>query len=91
MKKLRLQLDDLAVESFATAEGRGAERGTVRGHASEIGRCNTDVDPFTNPYDSWTNCPDGWSVGGNCPDYGSNEVTCDLWAPCGGAISDDTC
>lgn len=32
MKKIRLDLEQLAVESFATARGRGAEKGTVRGH-----------------------------------------------------------
>jgi hypothetical protein len=34
MKKIRLELEQLAVESFATARGRGAEKGTVRGHDS---------------------------------------------------------
>ena len=33
MRKLRLKLDELAVESFAPA-GLAAERGTVRGHVS---------------------------------------------------------
>lgn len=33
MRKLRLELDELVVESFAPA-GSAAERGTVRGHVS---------------------------------------------------------
>lgn len=32
MNKLRLHLEDLAVESFDTVRGRQAERGTVRGN-----------------------------------------------------------
>jgi len=32
MKKIRLDLDQLAVESFATDRDGGAEAGTVRGH-----------------------------------------------------------
>lgn len=48
MKKLRLELDALAVESFATGAGPGDRLGTVRGAA--VARCNTcanDCDPLT--------------------------------------------
>ena len=38
MQKIRL--DDLAVESFKTADGQDAEAGTVRGHAATEG-CQT--------------------------------------------------
>ena len=34
MKKLALKLEELAVESFRTAEEGGEARGTVRGHAT---------------------------------------------------------
>ena len=34
MKKLRLNLENIAVESFETEHGTGKPRGTVRGHAS---------------------------------------------------------
>lgn len=40
MKKLALDLDDLAVESFATLEREGT-RGTVRAHCSEWGTCDS--------------------------------------------------
>ena len=33
MKKTRLNADELSVESFRTADDRGAPRGTVQGHA----------------------------------------------------------
>lgn len=32
MRKISLNIDDLAVESFNTARGEAAEPGTVRGH-----------------------------------------------------------
>jgi hypothetical protein len=32
MRKISLKIDDLAVESFDTADADGARRGTVRGH-----------------------------------------------------------
>jgi hypothetical protein len=35
MKKMRLDLEQLAVESFATTNHHGAKRGTVRGHGSD--------------------------------------------------------
>lgn len=43
MKKLRLQLDDLAVETFATAAGRDVDAGTVQGHEAPtiLNFCNT--------------------------------------------------
>jgi len=34
MKKIRLDMDALAVETFATTKDDGAGRGTVRGHDS---------------------------------------------------------
>jgi hypothetical protein len=34
MEKIRLNLDALAVETFATTKDDGADRGTVRGHDS---------------------------------------------------------
>ena len=35
MKKLKLEIDDLAVESFAPGEGSGSDGGTV--HGRELG------------------------------------------------------
>lgn len=37
MKKIRLSLDALAVETFATTKNGRVEWGTVRGHGSGIG------------------------------------------------------
>ncbi|HST58083.1 MAG TPA: hypothetical protein VLK84_05340 [Longimicrobium sp.] len=36
IKKLKLDVDALAVESFPTSEGAGELRGTVRGHVSYL-------------------------------------------------------
>lgn len=36
MKKLKLDLDDLTVESFRTADGGSPGAGTVRGHYDEL-------------------------------------------------------
>jgi hypothetical protein len=33
--KLRLELDDLRVDTFATSRGAGGEQGTVRGHGGD--------------------------------------------------------
>lgn len=42
MKKLKLVIEDLAVESFTTADGT-APRGTVQAHATEMGpTCDLD-------------------------------------------------
>jgi len=43
MKKLRLELDALTVDSFAT-DGLTREVGTVRGHDVTVVRCSTDCD-----------------------------------------------
>lgn len=39
MRKIRLDVDSLAVESFATTEGGGIRRGTVHGRAEASGAC----------------------------------------------------
>ncbi len=53
MKKIRLELDSLTVESFATTKDEGREPGTVRGHGSGIG-CATAYcsgNPCSGPND----------------------------------------
>ena len=41
MRKIRLEIDDLAVESFNTATGEDTKPGTVRGHDyTEFDGCN---------------------------------------------------
>jgi hypothetical protein len=72
MKKIRLDLEQLAVESFATARARGAEKGTVRGHdsGSEAWSCEQ--------YCTW-GCysHSGLEVGCICqPHWGTNHLTC---------------
>ena len=46
MKKIRLNLDALAVETFATTKDDDASRGTVRGHLSAYYE-------LCNPGDTW--------------------------------------
>jgi len=41
MRKLRLKIDDLAVESFQT-DKVGKRGGTVRGHQTELDTCNSE-------------------------------------------------
>jgi hypothetical protein len=36
MRKISLNIDDLAVESFSTDKGKGAAAGTVHGHATMV-------------------------------------------------------
>lgn len=59
MKKLRLELDDLAVESFASGE-TVAPRGTVRGHHSYAAApCATaDNGPQCWEFSVYVACPD---------------------------------
>jgi len=73
MKKLRLQLEDLAVESFATAEEK-AGRGTVGAHNS----CDTCVD---------LNCSAD-CTGLSCPDTGTGTGPGTGTTPCGPGGSD---
>jgi len=42
MKKIRLELETLSVETFETCEVEPA-RGTVRGHWSQVGTCDAFV------------------------------------------------
>jgi len=44
MRKIRMNPDDLRVESFATAEREAEKRGTVRGHSSPDFSCPVTCD-----------------------------------------------
>ena len=72
MKKIRLDLEQLAVESFATARARRAEKGTVRGHdsGSEAGSCDYNC--------TWgCHSHSGLEVGCICPLQGNtNNLSC---------------
>jgi len=60
MKKLRIDVDHLHVESFSTLPAAASRDGSVQAYVGTIGE----------PYQSWCNCPLGWSIA-SCPD-----VTC---------------
>src|SRR5262245_11167920 len=54
MRKIRLNLDDLAVESFGTADGKSTKAGTVRAHDS-----GTDFDGCASYYSNCATCQEG--------------------------------
>jgi hypothetical protein len=67
MKKLSLDLDRLAVESFDTAAGVKTERGTVQGHLATDWHCtNLSGCCFTD----WESCY------GGCSDSGCDKNMC---------------
>ena len=76
MRKLKLEIDDLAVESFDAGDGRAEERGTVQAHASYLipecpnqetvlppGACSTRCDGTTVTNDTYVDCT--WSCDTN--------------------------
>jgi len=82
MRKLKLQIDDLQVETFATATA-GMEQGTVEGNATFLGtgacrscvdmsRCiETCVDTCDNSLDYCT-CADCTAAGPGCFHFSEN-------------------
>jgi hypothetical protein len=75
MKKVRLQAEDLKVESFATAEA-GAVRGTVQAHNTwDI--CQYTMDPANlQCYSYAVECPPS-RVPTNCTDSQPTNYYCD--------------
>lgn len=63
MKKLSLDLDDMALDSFETVTGDEKPRGTVRAHASDVTSCIT-WDYETCHWSCQQTCGD--SCGGTC-------------------------
>ena len=67
MRKIKLDIDSLKVESFATAEP-ASRNGTVRGEESETmytdGQCCTP--PSQQPGDVATDCGETCFLAGNC-------------------------
>jgi hypothetical protein len=61
MKKLRMSLDDLAIESFAT-DGVDADTGTVLGHDATETHCTANGG--TELTHCWGQCGDGTTTGG---------------------------
>jgi hypothetical protein len=81
MSKLKLDLDQLDVQSFETATGREDERGTIRGHArSEL----------CTPY-----CPSHFNEATTCQvsDLGTCAASCGASCPatCNGGATCVTC
>ena len=76
MKKITLELDTLAVESFETVAAAAVERGTVRGHGTTI----VIIDP------SQASCD------GICEGEGSQYATCEITcAQCTGDTCGNSC
>lgn len=72
MKKIRLDLEQLAVESFATARARRAEKGTVRAHDSGTEAWSCEQYCTFGCYSH-----SGLEVGCICPPHwGTNNLTC---------------
>ena len=86
MRKLRLDLDALVVDSFDSSPGRRDGRGTVRGHATEAGGNTCDycvvnaTHEFVSCYASDCGCP-VWTQQG-CYSAGCS-VTCRWADTCG--------
>jgi hypothetical protein len=57
MRKIRLDLERLHVDSFETVPAEGENRGTVQGHWSQVGTCDGRV----------ATCQYGGSCGPGCP------------------------
>jgi hypothetical protein len=88
MKKLRLVLDDIRVDSFDVTRER-AERGTVRGHVCCCGCvpcCCTGGDSCGGSCDTCvTGCGTCYTNCGSC----AGQYSCDY--SCGGSCGDYTC
>jgi modification target Cys-rich repeat protein len=78
MNKLRLELDDLRVDTFSTSEAAGGESGTVRAHGVGVG---PSYDQPCEPVDmdhTVAACPVYTDVGTTCAAscHGSCYATC---------------
>lgn len=80
MKKLGLKLDELQVESFATAQPEEAARGTVRAH---VAGGSDGSDPISVHVTYVTCVEEGCgSEGGTCDGYSCWGADCTLWITC---------
>jgi hypothetical protein len=79
MSKLKLKVDDLAVESFDAGDGREELRGTVQAHASmlvpgcpdmqtvlPLGACSTRCDGTTVTNDTLIDCTVSCNTDAQC-------------------------
>ncbi len=103
MKKLKLDFDDLKVESFETTDGPPGGHGTVRGYASEScgGTCYLNCTyqescaGTCEPYCITNESCEGTCFEQHCTnntDCGQNtcDYSCDTGVCCGGGGTDDT-
>ncbi|HEX8243734.1 MAG TPA: hypothetical protein VF541_09570 [Longimicrobium sp.] len=75
MEKIRLALDDLSVQSFATTDGAAGARGTVRGRDAP-----TDQVECPTADVNWNTCWD--TCGESCGCGGGSGNTCDGSCDC---------
>jgi hypothetical protein len=84
MNKLKLNWDELVVESFETAAQPQA-RGTVRGHLSAFkDTCLTETDELSCPGTCEPATCDGNCGGGGTGNCGTYEITCEPTGPADG-------
>jgi hypothetical protein len=89
MEKLKLNLDDLKVESFdTTPDVRGQPKGTIYGHTDHAQVCSVNMTCFQQTCPDFYTCDGGQgcqSAGGtcyeactyyNCPTVTANNCTC---------------
>lgn len=75
MRKLKLELELLQVESFNTAEPP-AEKGTVAGHASTDPYCSGNGPTLCEPAScQWTHCQNLSCLGSGCGSGGNTAGT----------------
>jgi hypothetical protein len=83
MRKLRLELEELTVETFETVPARAGRRGTVQGAAYRI--IDTDVcDTAAGCANTTPNCPDTDA----CPDTGIQQCGYSYGGTCGASPPD---
>ena len=70
MRKLRLQLEELEVDSFETSPLRH-RRGTVAAHATHFGTCGTTCDDYT--------CVEQTCMGGQHTCWDSCDTACNSY------------
>jgi hypothetical protein len=83
MGKIRLDLDELAIESFSTVAGKDAQEGTVQGHAESFQLYCSDGQTCGNTCDYCTENTDcGTCVATYCGTCATNCGTCDPYCCC---------
>jgi hypothetical protein len=93
MKRLKLDLDELVVESFKATDAPAGQRGTVKGHAKATTGCTVGWDTCQTQAES---C-EGTCIAASACDYfsqcvgwcASQHETCSCFGSCTGTISCD--